>query len=156
SVKGKKYTVVTFTGDNKAPVDGYINDQGYVDRVETKIDNNVLGDIVFETVYTGWKDFGGVKFPTHIVQNQGDWPIFELAICDVKPNVPVDVTPPQGRGGRGPGGAGGGRGGAAAGPISEDLGGGFYLITGGYAAIVGNFKDYLVVIEGPQNDMRAE
>jgi glyoxylase-like metal-dependent hydrolase (beta-lactamase superfamily II) len=39
---------------------------------------------------------------------------------------------------------------------AEDLGGGFWLITGGYAAIVANFKDYIVVIEGPQNDMRAE
>jgi glyoxylase-like metal-dependent hydrolase (beta-lactamase superfamily II) len=44
--------------------------------------------------------------------------------------------------------------------MSEDLGGGFWLVTGGngggYGAVVANFKNYIVVIEGPQNDMRAE
>jgi glyoxylase-like metal-dependent hydrolase (beta-lactamase superfamily II) len=154
-IKGKNYTVLSFMGD-KAPVNGYINDQGYVDKVETTIDNNVLGDIVWNATYTDWKDFGGVKFPTHIVQHQGTPEYFELNVTDVKPNGPVDLTPPPGRGGRG--GAGGGRGpgrGEPAGPISEDLGGGFWLVTGGYAAVVADFKDYIVVIEGPQNDMRA-
>ena len=183
TIKGRKYTVVSFMGDNKAPVNGYINDQGYVERVETKIDNNVLGDIVWDAVYTGWKDFGGVKFPTHVVQHQGDSEFFELAIADVKPNPPVDLTPPAGRGGglaakggdgkgkagdgkgkaaadakgkAGPGGPASGRGpGGPAGPMSEDLGGGFWLVTGGYAAVVADFKNYIVVIEGPQNDMRA-
>jgi glyoxylase-like metal-dependent hydrolase (beta-lactamase superfamily II) len=36
------------------------------------------------------------------------------------------------------------------------LGGGFWLVTGGYGAVVADFKNYIVVIEGPQNDMRAE
>jgi glyoxylase-like metal-dependent hydrolase (beta-lactamase superfamily II) len=149
-IKGKKYTVVSFMGD-KAPVTGYINDFGYVEKVETKIDNNVLGDIAWDATYTDWKDFGGVKFPTHIVQHQGYPMYFDLTVSDVKVNVPVDLTPPPGRGGRG----GPGRG-EPAGPISEDLGGGFWLVTGGYAAVVADFKDYIVVIEGPQNDMRAE
>ena len=157
-IKGRKYTVLSFMGDAKAPVTGYINDLGYVEKVETTIDNNVLGDIVWNAEYTDWKDFGGVKFPTHIVQHQGIPVYFELNVADVKVNAPVDLTPPPGRGGRGgPGGPGGGRGrGAPAGPISEDLGGGFWLITGGYAAVVADFKDYIAVIEGPSNDMRAE
>src|ERR1019366_165254 len=68
-----------------------------------------------------------------------------------------DLSQPQGRGGRGAAagrGAAGGRGEAPT-PASEDLGGGFWLVTGGYGAVVGNFKDYIVVIEAPQNDMRA-
>src|SRR5258708_3482911 len=43
TIKGKKYTVLTFMGDNKAPVKGYINEMGYVDRVETTIDVLPLG-----------------------------------------------------------------------------------------------------------------
>jgi glyoxylase-like metal-dependent hydrolase (beta-lactamase superfamily II) len=156
-IKGKTYTVLSFAGDNKAPVNGYIDDLGYVEKVETKIDNNVLGDIAWTAEYSNWKDFNGVKFPTHILQHQGVPAFFELNVADVKPNAPVDLTQPQGRGGRG-GGAGGrggpGRGEAPA-PKPEDLGGGFWLITGGYGAVVANFKDYIVVIEGPQNDMRA-
>jgi glyoxylase-like metal-dependent hydrolase (beta-lactamase superfamily II) len=178
TVKGKKFTVVTFPIENKAPTGGYktsisgwINDQGYVERVATTIDNNVLGDITWEAVYTDWKDFGnGLKFPAHIVQNQGGKKYFELNVSDVKTAVAVDLTPPAGRGG-GKGGPGAGKGGPGAakggpggegtpaaprGPMSEDLGDGFWLITGGYGAVVADFKNYIVVIEGPQNDMRAE
>jgi glyoxylase-like metal-dependent hydrolase (beta-lactamase superfamily II) len=153
-IKGKSYTVLSFMGD-KRPVNGYINDQGYVERVETTISNDVVGDMVWDAEYTNWKDFGGLKFPTHILQHQGPQAFFELNIADVKPNAAVDITQPPARGGRG--GAGGGRGGPAPAPasISEDLGGGFWLITGGYASIVADFKNYIVVIEGPQNDMRA-
>jgi glyoxylase-like metal-dependent hydrolase (beta-lactamase superfamily II) len=154
-IKGRKYTVVSFMGDAKAPVTGYINEMGYVERVETTIDNNVLGDIVWDAVYTDWKDFGGFKFPTHIAQHQGTPVYFDLNVSDVKVNVPVDLSVPEGRGRGGRGGPGRGRGGPE-GPISEDLGGGFWLITGGYGAVVADFKDYIVVIEGPQNDMRAE
>jgi glyoxylase-like metal-dependent hydrolase (beta-lactamase superfamily II) len=154
-IKGKPYTVLSFMGDNKAPVNGYINELGYVEKVETTIDNNVLGDIVWDAVYSDWKDFGGLKFPTHIEQYQGTPKFFELTVSDVKPNAPVDLTPPAGRGGRGGAGGAGGRGGQPPASISEDLGGGFWLITGGYAAIVGDYKDYIVVVEGPQNDMRA-
>src|SRR5690348_7297101 len=89
TIKGKKYTVLSFMGDAKAPVEGYINDAGYVEKVETRIDNTVLGDIVWDAVYTDWKDFGGLKFPTHIVQYQGEPKYFELAVSDVKANVPV-------------------------------------------------------------------
>src|SRR5579883_662622 len=99
TIKGKKFTVVEFMGDNKAPVDGYINDQGYVEKVETKIDINPLGDVVWDAEYTGWKDFNGLKFPTHIVQHQGEPKYFELTVSDVKVNQPVDLTPPAGRGG---------------------------------------------------------
>jgi glyoxylase-like metal-dependent hydrolase (beta-lactamase superfamily II) len=158
-IKGKPYTVISFPGENKAMVNGYINDMGYVEKVETTIDNTVLGDIVWNATYSDWKDFGGVKFPTHIVQYQGEPEYFELKVSDVKVNAPVDLTLPPARGGRGGGrgGAeGGGRGGAPVGPMSEDLGNGFWLVTGGYAAIVADFKDYIVVVEGPQNEMRAE
>ncbi len=99
-IKGKKYTVLTFMGDAKAPVTGYINDLGYVEKVETRIDNNVLGDIVWSAEYSDWKDFGGVKFPTHIVQHQGVPEFFGLNVSDVKVNAPVDLTPPPGRGAR--------------------------------------------------------
>ncbi len=37
----------------------------------------------------------------------------------------------------------------------EDLGGGAWLITGGYGAVVVNFKDYIVVIEAPSNEARS-
>jgi glyoxylase-like metal-dependent hydrolase (beta-lactamase superfamily II) len=189
--KEKKFTVLSFPMENgtayKTTVKGYINDQGLVERVETMIDNGMLGDIKWDATFTNYKDFGGVKFPTSIVQRQGGPKILEMMVTDVKVNQPVDLTAPAGRGGRGgpggPGGAkggdgkgkggpggpgaakgapafaeggGGGRGGAPAAIESEDLGGGFWLVTGGYAGVVANFKDYIIVIEGPSSDMRAD
>ena len=54
---GKRYNVITFQGQNKAAVNGYINEQNMVERVETMIDNTMLGDIVFEALYSDYKDF---------------------------------------------------------------------------------------------------
>ena len=68
TVGGKKYNVVTFVGDNKAKVNGYLNAQNLVERVETWIDNPFLGDMPFEAIYSGYKDAGGAQFPMHIVQ----------------------------------------------------------------------------------------
>jgi glyoxylase-like metal-dependent hydrolase (beta-lactamase superfamily II) len=146
TVGGKTFNVLTFTGQNKAKVNGYINDQNMVERVETWIDNAMLGDMLFDSTYSGYKDFAGVKFPTKIVQKQGDYPILDLTITDVKPNVAVNIQPPA---------AGAGGGGGAQQATSEKLSDGVYLILGGYAAIAVDFKDYIVVIEGPQSEERA-
>jgi glyoxylase-like metal-dependent hydrolase (beta-lactamase superfamily II) len=152
---GKKYNVVTFTGQNKAPVSAYINDQNIVERVETRIDNAMLGDMPFEALYSDYKDFGGVKFPTRIVQRQGGHPTLDLTITDVKPNAAVTIQPPQGRGAA-PAGAAAAAPAAGQGTLpSEKLAEGVYLILGGYACLAFDFKDHIVVIEGPQSEDRA-
>ncbi len=143
---GKKFNVVTFMGGNKAPVNGYINEQGLVERIETKIDNTMLGDMPIEVLYSDYKDFAGVKFPTTILQRQGGYPTLQLTITDVKPNAPANIQPPQP-----PAGAPA----AAAAVTSEKLADGVYLILGGYASVAVDFKDHIVVIEGPQSEERA-
>jgi glyoxylase-like metal-dependent hydrolase (beta-lactamase superfamily II) len=121
-----------------------------ITRVETWIDNAVLGDMLWEADYSDYKDFNGVKFPTHMMQKQGGWPTFELAVTDVKPNVTADIQQPAGRGGRGgPGGPG------AAPGEPEKLSDGVYLLPGGYAAVAVDMKDGILVIEGPQSEERA-
>jgi glyoxylase-like metal-dependent hydrolase (beta-lactamase superfamily II) len=147
TIGGQKYSVVTFTGQNKAKVNGYINSQNIVERVETWIDDAFLGDVAFEAVYADYKDFGGVKFPTRIIQNQGGYPVFDLRISDVKPNAAVTIQAAQGGGG-----------GAAAAPAdtpTEKLADGVYLVSGGYASLVVDFKSYIVVIEGGQSEERS-
>ena len=147
---GKKYTVISFVGDNKAKVNGYLNAQNMVERVETSIDNPFLGDMPFEAIYTDYKDVGGVPFPMHIVQKQGGHPIFDLNLADVTINTAVNIQPPQAQGGAAP---------AAPAPApaaqSEKLGDGVYLITGGYAVIAVDFKDHIAIIESGQNEARA-
>jgi len=145
-VGGKNYSVVTFMGQNKAKVNGYINDQNMVEKVETWIDNAVTGDTLLQAVYTDYKDFGGLKFPTKMVRKQGDYPILELTVTDVKPNAPANIQPPQ---------AGGGGGGQPPATTSRKLGDGVYLILGGYASIAVDFKDYIVLLEGGNSEAGA-
>jgi len=152
TVGGKRYNVVTFTGDNKALVNGYINDQHLVEKVETWIDSPYLGDMLFEANYSDYRDFNGVKFPMKIQQKQGGYPIFDLTVNDVKPNAAVTISAPQGRGAPP---AGGAPAATAATIPTEKLADGVFLILGGYAALAVDFKDYIVVIEGPQSEARA-
>src|SRR5689334_15115515 len=55
TVGGKKFTVLTFTGDNHAKVNGYLNAQNLLERVETWIDNPFLGDMAFESEYADYR-----------------------------------------------------------------------------------------------------
>ena len=160
---------VTFTGQNKAKVNGYINAQNMVEKVETWIDDALLGDLPFDAVYSDYKDFGGVKFPTRIIQNQGGYPIFDLRISDVKPNAPVTIQATGGgaaaRGERRPRrrrltavlwadrceGREEQRGGRAR---RSSVSRGVYLV-GGYSGAVVDFKPYIVVIEGGQSEERS-
>jgi len=148
TVGGKKYSVLSFTGDNKAKVSGYINAQNQVERVETLIDNPFFGDMPFDAVYSDYKDVGGAQFPMHIVVRQGGYPTFDLNVTDVKPNAAVKIDAPQGTSGA----AGGG---AAPAAQSEKLGDGVYLITGGYSAIAVDFKDHITILEGGQSEARG-
>src|SRR5271170_5971881 len=114
-VDGKNYTVLTWSPAVKAPsgksyvINGYVNDQKIVERVETWLGENIMGDMHILATYTGWKDFGGVMAPSKIVQTRGGWPFFEVDVTAAKanpPDVATLVPAPAGRG-RGPAGGGG-------------------------------------------------
>jgi glyoxylase-like metal-dependent hydrolase (beta-lactamase superfamily II) len=143
SMGGKKYTVVSFIAPNKAKFNGYFDAENTLDRVETWVDNPMLGDTLIEANYSGYKDFGGVKFPASIVLKQGGYPTLDLTVSDVKPNAPANIQPAQG----GPP--------AAPAVSSQKLADGVYLILPAYAALAVDFKDYIVVIEAPQSEERA-
>jgi glyoxylase-like metal-dependent hydrolase (beta-lactamase superfamily II) len=170
-VDGKNYTVLTWSPAVKAPsgknyvINGYVNENNVVDRVETWLGDNIMGDMHILATYTGWKDFGGVTAPSKIVQTRGGWPFFEVEVRAAKAN-PADVAtlapspaPAGGRGGPG-GGAPGGGGGAPA-PLtvtSEKLGDGLYRLTtgpGSYDSVIVEFKDHIMMLEAGQSEARA-
>ena len=143
SMGGKKYTVLTFTAPNKAKFSGYIDENNMLARVETWIDTPMLGDTALEVTYGGYKDFAGLKFPTSILQKQGGYPTLDLTVTEVKADAQVTIqgnpavaqpTPPA---------------------TSQKLADGVYLILPAYAALAVDFKDYIVIVEGPQSEERA-
>jgi glyoxylase-like metal-dependent hydrolase (beta-lactamase superfamily II) len=114
-LSGKSYTVLAWSPTVKAAsgasfvVNGWVNEENnLIERVETWLPDNLMGDMHVLATYTGWKDFGGVKAPAKIVQTRGGWPFFEVEVAAAKMNPPDLATlavPPAGAGGRGGGGA---------------------------------------------------
>src|SRR5205085_8189043 len=114
-VDGKNYTVLTWSPTVKAPsgksyvINGYVDENNLVDRVETWLGENIMGDMHILATYTGWKDFGGTMAPAKIVQTRGGWPFFEVNVTAARAN-PADVAtlvpaPAPAGGGGGGGGA---------------------------------------------------
>jgi glyoxylase-like metal-dependent hydrolase (beta-lactamase superfamily II) len=164
-VDGKNYTVLTWSPTVKAPsgksyvINGYINEQNMVERVETWVGENIMGDMHILATYTGWKDFGGVMAPAKIVQTRGGWPFFEVTVMAAKANPPdVATLIPAPAGGRGGGGAPGGGAPAPLVVTSEKLGDGLYRLTtgpGSYDSVIVEFKDYIMMLEAGQSEARG-
>ena len=72
-----------------------LNGKSEVERVETRTDNPVLGDMVTETTYSGYKDLGEIKsdvmFPSRIVQKQGGYPVMDLTISKITLNEALEA-----------------------------------------------------------------
>jgi hypothetical protein len=143
---GQKNTVLKFAiGENK--IVGTINGQNLVTRVETWLPSPVLGDMPVETTFSDYRDFGGVKFPMHIVQKQGGFDVLNLMVSSVEPNVAnaalkapemainAKVAPPQ---------------------VGVDkLADGFWLLRAGHNSALIEFKDFVAVVEAPNNEARS-
>ena len=179
-VHGRNFTVVSWSpATPRSPsglpyvVNGYINSEGLIERVETWVEHDMLGDMHVESVYSGYRDFGGLKVPTNMVQERGGWPYFKVLVTNVRANpndlaqllaAPAAAGGPARAGGP-PGGAppagGPPRGGApgaaaAAPPASTRLADGVYQINGAYNSLAVEFSDYIVVVEAGQNLARGE
>ena len=169
-VDGKNYTVLTWSPTVKAPsgksyvINGYVNDKNLVERVETWLGENIMGDMHIVATYTGWKDFGGVMAPSKIVQTRGGWPFFEVDVTAAKanpPDVATLVPAPAPAGGRWRPRAAADL--AAAAPpaltvTTEKLGDGLYRLTtgpGSYDSLIVEFKDYVMMLEAGQSEARG-
>jgi glyoxylase-like metal-dependent hydrolase (beta-lactamase superfamily II) len=172
--------VVSFSPANlKSPsgqmytVTGYINNQNLVTKVETRVDNAVVGDLLVEFEYSNYRNVNGVQVPGRIVQKQAGMETFNADITAATanpPNLAELLTPPpapaRGGGpapappaaaaGRGAPGAppAGGAPQAAAAPV-EKLGDGVFKIGGNYTSIAVDMGDHILVVESGQSDARG-
>jgi glyoxylase-like metal-dependent hydrolase (beta-lactamase superfamily II) len=137
---------LSFQALGKYTVTGTLNDQNLVERVETRVDNTMLGDMLVETVYSGYRDYNGVKFPARIVERQGGHPTLDINVGSVQPNgaaaLEIRANPPAAEGGE-------------LKATSERIGDGVWVITAGLNSVLVEFADYLVVIEALGNDARS-
>jgi glyoxylase-like metal-dependent hydrolase (beta-lactamase superfamily II) len=136
---------VTFTIDGKYRYVGFLNGKHQLEKVQTWIDNPVLGDTLVETRYSDYKDFGGIRFPGHISRSQGGYPVLDIDVTEVKANPGVSIgIPPE----------------AAKAPAvkvtANELAKGVYYLTGGtHHSVAIDQKDHIVLVEAPQNEARS-
>jgi hypothetical protein len=138
-------------------INGYINDENLVERTETWLGENIMGDMHIVTTYSGWRDFGGFKAPTEIVQTRGGWPFFEVDVTSAEAN-PRNLAAIAPAPADGPGGPGGGPGGPLE-VTTEELGPGLYRLTtgpGSYDSLLVEFSNYVMLLEAGQSQTRAQ
>jgi L-ascorbate metabolism protein UlaG (beta-lactamase superfamily) len=157
SQNGRKVTVVSFTvlfSMGKYRVNGTINDRNLVELTDTWFPNPVYGDMDYEMRYTRYKNFDGIQFPTLVHVHQGDPRLnpahnyYEYNVTGVKANVPVTTMPVPDLVRT-----------ATAPPIkveSQKLAAGVWLLGGGtHNSVLVEFKDFIAVVEAPQNEARS-
>jgi glyoxylase-like metal-dependent hydrolase (beta-lactamase superfamily II) len=124
-----------------------VNAQNLVDKVSYLATNEVVGDYPVEIAYTDYADFGGVKFPRHIVQTEDGFPTLDIAVDEVKPNAAVAIEVPTNVR-NAP---------AAALRVSVDklADGVWYFGTPNARNWAVEFRDYVVVVEGIGSEARS-
>ncbi len=145
-IEGRKVTELSFADGPRRYV-GIISADNLVERVDTWIDNPVLGDMLVETAYSDYKDFGGVKLPTKIRQTSGGFPSLELNISGAQPNAALNAAVPDAVRQFTP---------AAVKVAPEKLADGVWYLTGGsHHSLVVEFADHVAVVEAPLNEERS-
>jgi glyoxylase-like metal-dependent hydrolase (beta-lactamase superfamily II) len=126
-----------------------LNDQNLVDRVEYLTANAVVGDVPVEITYSDYADYGGIKFPTRIVEKQDGFETLDVTIDDVRPNaavslpVPANVAQAQAPP-------------ASPGVDVQKVENGLWSINAANTrSLAVEFADHIVMLEGPTSDARS-
>ena len=141
---GKAYSVLSFTEPGRFSARAYVNDQGLVERVDSRLPNHVVGDSSVVTNYSDYRDVGGVQFPGRIRQTQDGAPVLDLEIKEVQVNAPADIVVPElirvfaER------------------AASERAADGVWFIGGGsHNSVAIEMRDHVILVESPLYDGRA-
>lgn len=121
------------------------NRDNLIERVESVSFNPVLGDMVTVTLYSDYKDFGGVKFPTRIIQTVQGSTSLDVTLSDVKINA-GGVTAPAQLQAPAP----------APGATIEKVADGIYFVGGAsHNSLAIEMADHVILVEAPLGDART-
>jgi glyoxylase-like metal-dependent hydrolase (beta-lactamase superfamily II) len=138
-------------------VTGEFNNDNLLERTITWVPDPVLGDKMVERRYSDYRDVGGgVKMPFRVHAHMGDHPLIpgghnwlDLRISDAKVNVanPAQAVPDAVRNASLP---------VQNRVVTTTLAPGVVLMGGGsHNSVAVEFKDYVVMIEGPLSNQRT-
>ncbi len=134
----------SFTEPGRFRATAYIDANGLVERVESRLTDPVLGETDAVTRYSDYRDFGGVKFPTRIRQSQGGHPVLDLTVREVQPNAQADIQVPELVRN------------ATERVTADQVADGVWFIAGAsHNSVAIEMKDHLVLVEAPLSDGRT-
>jgi glyoxylase-like metal-dependent hydrolase (beta-lactamase superfamily II) len=147
TVRGAKKTILSVTNPTYGKFEGTLNDQNLVERIDRWWGHSVLGDALMEAVFTDYKDFGGVKFPTRIQQRQGGYPLLDLTVADVRVNPMVQLDVPANIR-------------SAAAPTSligtpEKVAEGVWVLPTYAKSVAIEFRDHVAVVEAAETEAQS-
>ena len=153
-LQGRDLTIVSFTAMGKYRVNGTINEDNLVERVQTWVANPIFGDMIYDHRYTEYQDFEGVMFPTVLHSHQGDprihpghnWMEIRVTNAQVNVNAAAFAVPDNVR--------------QATLPTvqveSAALADGVWRLAGGsHHSVAVEFRDFVAVVEAPQHERRS-
>jgi glyoxylase-like metal-dependent hydrolase (beta-lactamase superfamily II) len=140
-------SIITYTALGRFPVKGTIDNRHLVTKVETRRADPVLGDAEMVATFSDYKTYNGIRFPARVVVSEGGFTSWEFAVDNVIPNAPLDLPVPET---------------VQSAPVQSPtvvttkLGDGLWFLGGSsHHSLVVEFKDYVAVIEAPQNEERS-
>jgi glyoxylase-like metal-dependent hydrolase (beta-lactamase superfamily II) len=140
---GRSLAAVSFAVPEVMTATAFINEDYLVERVESRVPVAVLGETTVVTRYSGYRDFGGVKFPTRIEQTQGGSMVLDLNVTEVVPNAPVNAVVPENVAK------------ATERAVAEKAADGVWFIAGGsHNSVAIEMADHVVLVEAPLGDER--
>jgi glyoxylase-like metal-dependent hydrolase (beta-lactamase superfamily II) len=125
-----------------------LNEQNQVARVEYQSVNSVVGDYPVEITYSDYAQFGNVMFPRRIVQKEDGFDTLDITVTDVQPNVAVSLPVPENVA-------------KVTAPPSvtaqiEKVSDGLWSVNAANTrSLAVEFRDHIVMLEGPTSDARS-
>ena len=131
------------------PVKATLNAQNQVERVEYLSSNSVVGDYPVEVTYSDYAQFGDIMFPRRIVEKQDGFDTLDITVTDVQPNAAVSLPVPDNVAT------------ATAPPATpnvqvEKVSDGLWSLNAANTrSLAVEFRDHVVMLEGPTSDARS-
>lgn len=159
AIDGVPYRVVSWSPAQKAPsgaayrLNGYLNADNLVERVETWVPHPIFGDMHVEYVYSGYRLLHSVMVPARVAERRMGMETFVAEIRQFESNPPdhedlLALPPVEERRQRA-------EVRALPAATSERMADGIYRLPGDYESLLVEFRDHVVVLEAPLGEARS-
>lgn len=148
TLDGRGHSVISYANEDGLEISLYIDDKtNLLSKIETLGTDPYSGDVLNETLFTGYRQDGGRMVPTGRIDRRGGEPVGDVKYLDVVFNAnltddsfklpeglrPLAAAPP-------------------AAPFVKYTDTIYTVNAGGYNVLVVGFKDHVFVMEAPQGD----